>query len=66
MTTPLTLRWIGRGVAARKIDLVETFNYLIGLRVKHINMQPARGFVTVTGTLPSGENCLVCGVIVMY
>ena len=45
--------------AARKIDLVETFNYLIGLRVKHINMQPARGFVTVTGTLPSGESCLV-------
>ena len=43
----------------RKIDLVETFNYLIGLRVKHINMQPARGFVTVTGTLPSGESCLV-------
>ncbi len=45
--------------AARKIDLVETFNYLIGLRVKHINMQTARGFVTVTGTLPSGESCLV-------
>lgn len=44
---------------ARKIDLVETFNYLIGLRVKHIDMQPARGFVTVTGTLPSGESCLV-------
>jgi adenine-specific DNA-methyltransferase len=43
----------------RKIDLVETFNYLIGLRVKHIDMQPARGFVTVTGTLPSGESCLV-------
>ena len=49
---------------ARKIDLVETFNYLIGLRVKHIDMQPARGFVTVTGTLPGngsnpGESCLV-------
>jgi len=43
----------------RKIDLVETFNYLIGLRVRHIDMQPARGFVTVTGTLPSGESCLV-------
>ena len=43
----------------RKIDLVETFNYLIGLRVKHIDMQPARGFVTVTGTLRSGECCLV-------
>ena len=43
----------------RKVDLVETFNYLIGLRVKHINAQPQRGFATVTGTLPSGETCLV-------
>lgn len=43
----------------RKIDLVETFNYLIGLRVKHIDAQPERGFVTVAGTLPSGETCLV-------
>jgi hypothetical protein len=43
----------------RKIDLVETFNYLIGLRIKHIDAQPQRGFVTVTGTLPSNETCLV-------
>ncbi|MBQ0942980.1 site-specific DNA-methyltransferase [Ideonella sp. 4Y16] len=43
----------------RKIDLVETFNFLIGLRVKHIDAQPQRGFVTVTGNLPSGETCLV-------
>ena len=43
----------------RNIDLVETFNYLIGLRVRHIDAQPERGFVTVTGTLPSGESCLV-------
>jgi adenine-specific DNA-methyltransferase len=43
----------------RQIDLVETFNYLIGLRVKHIDAQPERGFVTVTGSLPSGESCLV-------
>lgn len=42
-----------------KVDLVETFNYLIGLKVKHIDAQPDRGFVTVTGTLPSGETCLV-------
>jgi adenine-specific DNA-methyltransferase len=40
----------------RKVDLVETFNYLVGLRVKHIDAQPQRGFVTVTGTLPSGES----------
>lgn len=43
----------------RTIDLVETFNYLIGLRVQHIDAQPERGFVTVIGTLPSGETCLV-------
>ncbi len=43
----------------RKIDLVETFNFLIGLRVKHIDAQPQRGFVTVIGTLPSNETCLV-------
>ncbi len=43
----------------KKVDLVETFNYLIGLRIKHIDAQPQRGFVTVTGTLPSGESCLV-------
>lgn len=43
----------------RKVDLVETFNYLIGLRVKHIDAQPERGFVTVSGTLPNGETCLV-------
>jgi len=44
---------------ARKIDLVETFNYLIGLRVNRIDSQPERGFATVVGTLPSGESCLV-------
>ena len=43
----------------RTVDLVETFNYLIGLCVKHIDAQPQRGFVTVTGTLPGGETCLV-------
>ncbi|WP_055137636.1 DNA methyltransferase [Pseudomonas corrugata] len=43
----------------RNIDLVETFNYLIGLRVRHVDAQPERGFLTVTGMLPSGESCLV-------
>ena len=43
----------------RRIDLVETFNYLIGLRVKHVDAQIERGFATVTGTLPGGETCLV-------
>lgn len=43
----------------QKVDLVETFNYLIGLRVKHIDGQLERGYVTVEGTLPSEERCLV-------
>lgn len=43
----------------RSVDLVETFNYLLGLRVRHIDFQPAMGFVTVTGRLPSGEKALV-------
>lgn len=43
----------------RTIDLVETFNYLIGLRVKHVDMQLNLGFVAVTGVLPSGEKTLV-------
>jgi adenine-specific DNA-methyltransferase len=42
----------------RSIDLVETFNYLIGLRVKHVDMQVGRGFVSVSGVLPSGEKAL--------
>ena len=43
----------------RKVDLVETFNYLIGLTVKHIDIQLKQGFVTVLGVLPSGEKTLV-------
>jgi adenine-specific DNA-methyltransferase len=43
----------------RKVDLVETFNYLIGLTVKHIDIQLKQGFVTVQGVLPSGEKTLV-------
>ena len=43
----------------RTIDLVETFNYLIGLHVKHIDMQQGKGFVLVTGLLPTGEKTLV-------
>jgi adenine-specific DNA-methyltransferase len=43
----------------RTIDLVETFNYLIGLQVKHIDRQLDKGFLMVTGVLPSGEDTLV-------
>ncbi len=43
----------------RTIDLVETFNYLIGLRVKHIDMQMEKGFVLINGWLPTGKKTLV-------
>ena len=43
----------------RTIDLVETFNYLIGLRVKQIDSMQERGIVMVLGTLPTGEKTLV-------
>jgi adenine-specific DNA-methyltransferase len=43
----------------RKVDLVETFNYLLGINVRHIDIQLKQGFVTVEGTLPTGEETLV-------
>ena len=43
----------------RSIDLVETFNYLVGLRVKSIDSLRERGIVMVQGTLPTGEKTLV-------
>jgi len=39
------------------VDLVETFNYLIGLRVQHIDA--IRGFKVVEGASPQGERVLV-------
>ncbi|WP_339671686.1 DNA methyltransferase [Dasania marina] len=39
------------------VDLVETFNYLIGLTVQ--TMDVIRGFKIVTGTNPKGESVLV-------
>lgn len=43
----------------RQIDLIETFNYLIGLRVESITMQSDKGFATIEGVLPTGEKTLV-------
>lgn len=42
-----------------KVDLIETFNYLIGLNVKHIDAKIDKGFVSVMGLLPSGEKALL-------
>lgn len=39
------------------IDLVETFNWLLGLKVKHIDAQ--KGFLTVTGERRAGGRALV-------
>ncbi len=48
------------GATERKtVDLVETFNFLIGLHVKSIESNIERGFVRVEGTLPSGERTLI-------
>lgn len=44
---------------AKTIDLVETFNYLIGLRVSEINDKRENGLVTVQGTNTIGEKTLV-------
>lgn len=40
-----------------KVDLVETFNYLIGLHVE--TLQVIRGFHVVTGKNPAGERTLI-------
>jgi adenine-specific DNA-methyltransferase len=52
---------IGTGSAGEtepvKVDLVETFNWLLGLRVRH--MDHIRGFRVVEGTNPRGEKVLV-------
>jgi adenine-specific DNA-methyltransferase len=39
------------------VDLVETFNYLLGLRVRNIDF--IRGFIVVQGVNPSGEKTLI-------
>ncbi|MDC9499702.1 MULTISPECIES: DNA methyltransferase [unclassified Pseudoalteromonas] len=43
----------------QNIDLVETFNYLIGLQVKAIESNLDKGYVRIEGKLPSGERALV-------
>ena len=42
-----------------KVDLIETFNYLIGLTVKTIDIQLRQSFATVEGTLPDGKRVLI-------
>lgn len=46
-----------RETKAVTVDLVETFNWLLGLRVRH--MDSIRGFRIVEGTNPKGEKVLI-------
>lgn len=43
----------------RKIDLPETFNYLIGLRVAGTDMHLEEGYMLIEGKTPKGDNALV-------
>ena len=43
----------------RKVDLIETFSYLIGLRVGTVDLQINKGYALVVGILPSGERTIV-------
>ncbi len=40
-----------------KVDLAETFNFLLGLRLT--SRRQLDGVLTITGTNPKGENCLI-------
>jgi adenine-specific DNA-methyltransferase len=40
------------------VDLIETFNYLLGLTVRKVS-QDELGIVTITGENSLGENCLI-------
>ncbi|WP_052455677.1 site-specific DNA-methyltransferase [Bhargavaea cecembensis] len=47
----------GAEIKSKKIDLVETFNYLIGIHVKTIDM--INGVKVITGVLRNGEEVLI-------
>ncbi len=43
----------------KAVDLVETFNYLLGLRVAHLDAKLDLGYLLVSGKLPNGQSCLI-------
>ncbi|WP_051035014.1 hypothetical protein [Anoxybacillus flavithermus] len=47
----------GTETKIQKVDLVETFNYLLGLHVKQMDF--IRGFQVIKGELRSGEKVLI-------
>ena len=44
---------------SRQVDLIETFNYLIGLKVQKLNVNPDQGQAIVEGITTAGEKVLV-------
>ena len=42
-----------------KVDLVETFNWLLGLRVRSLVSRKEKGYVRVEGELPDGRRALI-------
>lgn len=44
---------------SRNVDLVETFNYLIGLTVEQYESKIAKGYVRIVGSLPKGRKALI-------
>ena len=43
----------------RKVDLVETFSLMLGMKVKNYDAHYHLGFVTISGILPNGEKALI-------
>lgn len=49
----------GGATEPRKVDLVETFNWLLGLRVRSLVSRREKGYVRVEGELPDGRRALI-------
>ena len=49
----------GDACEPRKVDLVETFNYLLGLRVESMEYHIDKGYVMVEGRLRNGASTLI-------
>lgn len=49
----------GDACEPRKVDLVETFNYLLGLRVESVEYHIDKGYVMVEGRLRNGASALI-------
>lgn len=43
----------------RQVDLIETFNYLIGLKVQKLDIKPDQGLAIIDGETTAGEKVLV-------